>query len=142
MTRFLLDTGIAGLYLARKRGVFERAEAETAKGHRIGIAGPVLAELAFRAEGSPQRERNLRILQRALDVWTLWLPDAKASFEYGRIAFALKAAGRPIGQNDIMIAAIALALGDCTVVTMDSDLSAVTGLVVENWAVPLESGGT
>jgi tRNA(fMet)-specific endonuclease VapC len=135
MTRFLLDTGIAGLYLARKRCVFERAQSETAKGNRVGIAGPVLAELAFRAEGSPQREKNLRILQQALDVWRLWLPDAKASFEYGRIAFALKAVGRPIGQNDIMIAAIALTLGNCTVVTMDSDLSAIPGLAVENWAV-------
>ena len=93
MTRFLLDTGIAGLYMARQRGVFERAQAETAKGNRIGIAGPVLAKLAYRAEGSPLRERNLRTLQRALDVWKLWLPDVKASFEYGRIAFVLKAAG-------------------------------------------------
>ena len=56
MTRFLLDTGIAGLDLARKRGVFERAQAETAKGNRVGIASPVLAELAFRAEGSPHRD--------------------------------------------------------------------------------------
>jgi tRNA(fMet)-specific endonuclease VapC len=54
MTRFLLETGIAGLYLTKKRGVFERAQIETAKGHRVGIAGPVLGELAFRAEGSPQ----------------------------------------------------------------------------------------
>ena len=36
MTRFLLDSGIAGLYLDGKRGVYERAEAETAKGNRIG----------------------------------------------------------------------------------------------------------
>ena len=55
MRRFILDTGIAGLYLDRKRGVFERAEAENAHGNRIGIAAPVLAELAFRAEGSPPR---------------------------------------------------------------------------------------
>ncbi len=136
MTRFILDTGIAGLYLARRRGVFERAEAETAKGNRVGIAGPVLAELAFRAEGSPQRQRNLRSLQRALDVWKLWLPDTKAAFEYGRIAFALKTAGRPIGQNDVMIAAIAMTIGDCTVVTMDSDMSAIPSLTIENWATP------
>lgn len=136
MTRYLLDTGIAGLYLARKRGVFERAQAEIVKGNRIGIAGPVLAELAFRAEGSPHRERNLRILQEALDVWKLWLPDANASFAYGRLAFALKSVGRPIGQNDIMIAAIAMTLGNCTVVTMDGDLSAVPDLTIENWASP------
>jgi len=34
---------------------------------------------------------------------------------------------------DMMIAAIALSLGNCTVVTTDSDLSAVPGLSVENW---------
>src|SRR5579872_270629 len=99
---------MAGLYLARQHGVFERAQKETAKGNRVGIAGPVLAELAFRAEGGPQRDKNLRTLQQALGVWKLWLPDVRSAFEYGRIAFALKAAGRPIGQNDIMIAAIAL----------------------------------
>lgn len=134
MRRFILDTGIAGLYLDRKRGVFERAAAEVAKGNRVGIAAPILGELAFRAEGSPQRERNLLRLRQALDVWKLWLADAAAEFEYGRIAFELKAIGRPIGQNDITIAAIALSLGNTTVVTMDGDLSSVPGLSVENWA--------
>jgi tRNA(fMet)-specific endonuclease VapC len=37
---------------------------------------------------------------------------------------------------DIMIAAVALTLGNTTVVTKDSDLAAVPGLTVENWAVP------
>ena len=34
---------------------------------------------------------------------------------------------------DMMLAAIAMSLGDCTVVTSDSDLFAVPGLSVENW---------
>jgi tRNA(fMet)-specific endonuclease VapC len=134
MTRFILDTGIAGLYLDRKRGVFERAEAEVAKGNRVGIAAPVLAELACRAEGSPKRERNVQRLRQALAVWKRWLADVDTTFEYGRIAFQLKKLGRPIGQNDIWIAAIALTLGKTTVVTMDVDLSAIPGLTVENWA--------
>jgi tRNA(fMet)-specific endonuclease VapC len=83
MTRFILDTGIAGLYLDRKRGVFERAEAEVAKGNRVGIAAPVLAELAYRAEGSPKRERNVQRLRQALAVWKLWLADVDTTFEYG-----------------------------------------------------------
>jgi predicted nucleic acid-binding protein len=33
-----------------------------------------------------------------------------------------------------MIAAIALSLGNATVVTMDSDLASVPGLTVEIWA--------
>ena len=135
MTRFILDTGIAGHYLDRKRGVFERAEAEVAKGNRVGIAAPVLAELAFRAEGSPKRERNLDRLRQALTAWKLWLADTETAFEYGRIAFELKKLGRPIGQNDIWIAAIARTLGNTVVVTMDNDLAAVPGITVENWAI-------
>jgi tRNA(fMet)-specific endonuclease VapC len=142
MTRFILDTGIAGLYLDRKRGVFERAANEIAKGNRVGIALPVSAELAFRAEGSPRRERNLLRLRQAVNVWKLWLADTDAAFEYGRIAFELKKAGRPVGQNDIMIAAIALSLGDCTVVSQDSDMGAIPGLTVENWAAPLETSSS
>jgi len=69
--RFILDTGIAGLYLDRRRGVFERAAAEVAKGNRVGIAAPILGELAFRAEGSPQRDRNLLRLRQALDAFSL-----------------------------------------------------------------------
>jgi len=38
-------------------------------------------------------------------------------------------------QFDHQIAAIALALGQCTMVSEDSDLSSVPGLSVENWAV-------
>jgi tRNA(fMet)-specific endonuclease VapC len=47
----------------------------------------------------------------------------------------LQQAGRATQQVDIQIAAIALTLGNCTIVTSDSDLSAVPGLSVENWAV-------
>jgi tRNA(fMet)-specific endonuclease VapC len=137
MRRFILDTGIAGLYLDRKCGVFERAVAEVARGNPVGIAVPVLGELAFRAEGSPRRDRNILRLRQALDVWKLWLIDNAAAFEYGRLAFELKTIGRPMGQNDIMIAAIAMSLGNTTVVTLDTDLAAVPGLIVENWAEAL-----
>ena len=50
----------------------------------------------------------LRLCQ-ALDVWKLWLVDTAAAFEYGRLAFELKTIGRPVGQNDIMRAAVSSA---------------------------------
>jgi len=134
MRRFLLDTGIAGYYIDRRHGVFERAQAEIALGNWVGIAHPVLAELAYRVEGSVNRDRNLQRLQLALAAWRLWPVTEAAAFEYGRIAAELRRIGRPIGQNDMMIAAIAQTLGSCTVVTADGDLSAVPGLAVENWA--------
>jgi tRNA(fMet)-specific endonuclease VapC len=58
----------------------------------------------------------------------------EVAFEYGRVAIELRRIGRMIGQNDMMIAAIARTVGNCTVVTMDSDLAAVPELTVENWA--------
>lgn len=134
MKRYVLDTGIAGLYIDRKRGVFERARSELNQGNRIGIGAPVLAELAYRAEGSPNRDRNIQRLHLALSSWKLWLATETVAFEYGRIAIELRRMGRLIGQNDMMIAAIARTIGNGTVVTMDSDLTAVPGLAVENWA--------
>jgi tRNA(fMet)-specific endonuclease VapC len=107
MTRYLLDTGIAGMYIDRRGGVHERARAETARGNRIGIAAPVLAELAYRAEGSPNPRRNLQRLHLALASWKLWLVTEEVALEYGRIAAELRRLGRLIGQNDMMIAATA-----------------------------------
>jgi tRNA(fMet)-specific endonuclease VapC len=63
----------------------------------------------------------------------LWPFDASAAQEYGRLFAGLKSIGRPMQQIDIQIAAIALALGNCTVITYDSDLAAVPGLAFENW---------
>jgi tRNA(fMet)-specific endonuclease VapC len=34
---------------------------------------------------------------------------------------------------DIMVAAIAKTLGNCTVISADSDLTAVPGPTIENW---------
>jgi tRNA(fMet)-specific endonuclease VapC len=134
MRRFLLDTGIAGCYIDRRRGVFERAQSETSRGNKVGIAHPVLAELAYRVEGGPNRDRNLQRLRLAIDSWKVWPVTEEAALEYGRIAAELRRIGRPIGQNDMMIASIALIVGNCTVVTMDGDLAAVKGLSIENWA--------
>ena len=44
---------------------------------------------------------------------------------FGRIFAELRRIGRPMQQIDIQIAAIALSLGNCTVVSADSDLAAV-----------------
>jgi tRNA(fMet)-specific endonuclease VapC len=133
MTRFLLDSGIASDYVQRRAEVFERARAEVAKGNPIGIGIPVLAELVAGIEYSSSRDRNMRSLRGALASLRLWPFDEAAAFEYGRIFAQLTRLGRPMQVVDIMIAAIAKTLGNCTVVSADSDLPAVPGLAVDNW---------
>ena len=133
MTRYLFDSGILSAYLDRRSEVFERARVRSAEGHRIGTCVPVLAEIVSGIERSSSRDRNLRALQTALPTLRVWPFDQNTAFEYGRIHAELMRAGRPMQTIDIMIAAVALTLGNCTVVTTDSDLAAVPGLEVENW---------
>lgn len=135
MKRFLLDTGIAGDYMNRRLGVYDRARVERASGNVVGTAVPAVAELAYGFELSVTRDRNMRALQVALASWRLWPFDLAAAHEYGRPAAHLRQTGRPMQVFDIMIAAIALTLGNCTVVTGDTDFAAVPGLVVEDWRV-------
>ncbi len=71
MTRYLLDTGVAGDFINRRRGVYDRARAETAGGNRVGIAMPVLAELAYGVEWRASRDRNMQRLHLALGAWTV-----------------------------------------------------------------------
>ena len=136
MNRFLLDTGIAGHFVNDRRGVRQRARLEAGLGKTIGICVPVLGELYFGVENSATRTRNLQRLILALGQLAVWQYTDQAAKEYGRLAAFLKRTERPMQQIDIQIAAIAITLGNCTVVSTDSDLTAIPGLTVENWATP------
>lgn len=135
MRRFLLDTGIAQDFINDRHGVRKRADAVRRQGGRLGICMPVLGELWSGVEGSISRDRNAQRLRVGLSRLVLWPYTSEAAAEYGRLFSELRRTGRPMQQIDIQIAAIARTLGDCTVVTTDSDLSAVPGLIVENWVM-------
>ncbi|PTE19380.1 VapC toxin family PIN domain ribonuclease [Cereibacter changlensis JA139] len=59
--------------------------------------------------------------------------DAPADAEYGGIRAELEAAGKPIGPNDLLIAAHAYAAGAILVTDNSGEFSRVRGLRVENW---------
>lgn len=135
MRRFLLDTGTAGAFINRRQPVRGRAEAETARGNVVGLCVPGLAELRYGAEFSDDPPRSLQRLAVARAKMRVWPFGEPAAAEYGRLFADLRRRGRPMQQVDVMIAAIARVLGNCTVVTMDSDFSRVPGLTVEDWSV-------
>lgn len=134
MRRYLLDTGIASDYINRRAGVYERAREAVARGDRIGIGTPVLGELWAGVHYSATRARNEKRLKRQLADLTIWPFDNVAAEEYGRLYAELRSTGRPMQQVDIQVAAIALSLGRCTVVTKDSDFAAIAGLDLEDWS--------
>lgn len=131
MTRYLLDTNIISDLIRNPRG-------KAAK--RVGRLGEdnictsviVAAELRYGCarSGSERLRRAVEDLLSEIDV----LPfDVPADAEYGRIRASLEAAGKPIGSNDLLIAAHASATG-ATIVTGNTDeFMRVGGLKVENW---------
>ena len=134
MKRCLVDSGIASNFINDRNAVRDKAKAVSPAGCRIGIPTVVMGELRGGIECSQTATRNRKQLQRELRHFTLWPFDKRAAEFYGRIYAELRRIGRPMQQIDIQVAAVALALGSTTVVTKDSDLAAVPGLNVTDWA--------
>lgn len=133
MRRYLLDTGVASDYVNDRRGVRARCKALVLRGHRLGLCPPVYGELVGGIEMSQSREPNLKKVWRARSHFSMWDYDEAAALAFARVWAELTRIGRPMQQIDMQIAAIAISRGNMTVITYDSDLSAVPGLSVENW---------
>ena len=99
----------------------------------VGISSITYAELRIGVENSARVEENLDRLERFLLPLEIVPFDTEAARHYGRIRSELKRLGCPIGSNDLLIAAHALAL-DATLVTNNvREFSRIGGLRVEQW---------
>jgi len=59
--------------------------------------------------------------------------EAPADVIYGELRARFEKAGQPIGANDLLIAAQALALGHTIVTDNEREFSRIGDLPVENW---------
>lgn len=136
MTRYVLDSNALNAFVNRHEPLSGRVRSARVSGARVGTCEPVVAEVYFGLQLSTSRVVNLRRFEQGLRLIWCWPFDRRAAREYGRLAAELRRVGRPMQVVDMMLAAVALSLGDCVVVTTDSDLSAVNGLRVANWMLP------
>ena len=101
----------------------------------IVLCSVVVGELIYGAErsGPTHRVNNLgRVQQLRRQFLSLPFEDLAAE-EYGKLRAHLAGLGTPIGPNDLMIAAIALANGLTLVTNNTSEFSRVPGLALEDW---------
>jgi tRNA(fMet)-specific endonuclease VapC len=92
----------------------------------------VAAELRYGCakSGSTRLLKAVEDLLGEIDV----LPfDVPADTEYGAIRAELEAVGKPIGSNDLLIAAHAYATGATIVTANANEFRRIRGLKVENW---------
>lgn len=132
---FLLDTNVCVEYL-RKKNANVINHIHSHRPDELRLCSIVVGELYFGAFKSPNPPANLALLATFLPVFlSLPFDDLAAEF-YGQVRADLQAKGTPIGPNDLMIAAIALA-NDLTLVTHNTaEFSRVTGLKLVDWHNP------
>ncbi len=131
MTRFLLDTNVLSDLVRNPQGRVAQRIADVGE-NAVCTSIVVAAELRY---GAAKRgsERLTRQVERILAVLDIQPFDAPADAVYARIRAELERAGAPIGANDLLIAAHALAT-DCVVVTdNEREFVRVSELKVENW---------
>jgi tRNA(fMet)-specific endonuclease VapC len=93
----------------------------------------VKAELLYGAHRSARPDENLRTLDTLFQAFQSVPFDDVAAEHYGRIRAELAAQGTPIGPNDLLIAATALAYNLVLVTHNTREFSRVPGLIVEDW---------
>jgi len=124
----LLDTNIIIAVFAQEAA----AQSQLAATAEVFVPSIALGELYYGARRSGRAAANLaRVDQFAADNIVLGC-DAVTAQEYGEIRNLLRLRGKPIPENDIWIAAIAIQ-NQLTLVTRDEHFSAVDGLKIERW---------
>lgn len=126
--RYLLDTNIVIALFANDESVKERLE----KAEEVFVSSMVMGELFYGAHKSARVGENISRIAVFAHGNTILGCDVETSRLYGEIKYALSMKGRPIPENDIWIAAIAMQHG-LSLVSRDSHFDEIDNLKVEVW---------
>jgi tRNA(fMet)-specific endonuclease VapC len=129
--RYLLDTNILSDLIRNPRGAVWR-RLDGVSNDQVVTSIIVAGELRYGA--SKRRSTSLEGKVEGMLRTFAVLPFARpADVFYGDLRARLEGAGRPIGNNDVLIAAHALA-SDCILVTDNTrEFARIESLTLENW---------
>jgi tRNA(fMet)-specific endonuclease VapC len=132
-TRYLLDTNIC-IYIRQKRPEEVLRRFRKLRPGEAGLSVITYGELLYGAAKSKQRDLALERLHELIALMpALALPE-EAAEAYGTIRAELESKGEMIGNNDLWIAAHAMAVGLTLVTNNESEFRRVHGLKIQNWA--------
>ena len=129
--RYLLDANILSDLVRNPQGRVAQHIREIGEA-RVCTSIIVAAELRYGAakKQSTRLTAQLQAVLGALEVLPL---EAPADTTCGALRARLEKAGRPIGANDLLIGAQALALGYTLVTDNEKEFAQVKDLPRENW---------
>lgn len=129
--KYLLDTNTCVYAIKRFPAVIDRLKGLSPED--LGVSVITLAELWFGALKSSKPERTRASVDAFLCPFEMLPFDRQAAGSYAGIRLRLERGGRPIGERDLLISAIAMSRG-LTVVTHNlGEFGRVPGLAVEDW---------
>jgi tRNA(fMet)-specific endonuclease VapC len=130
--RYLLDTNIC-IYIRQKRPEEVLRRFRKLRPGEAALSVITYGELLYGAAKSEQRVRAIEQLHELVRVLpALSLPEAAAE-AYGTIRAELELNGEMIGNNDLWIAAHALAAGLILVTNNEKEFRRARRLKVQNW---------
>lgn len=129
--RYLLDTNIVSDLVRNPQGKVAQHIRKVGEA-QVSTSIIVAAELRYGAtkKGSPRLSAQLEAVLGALEVLPFEVP---ADAAYGLLRTRLEQAGRPIGANDLLIAAQALSLSYTIITDNEREFAHVEDLRRENW---------
>lgn len=138
MRRYLLGTHILSGLVRHPQGRIAACIAQAGE-KSVSTSMIVASELRFGAakRNASRLTAQVDAILAAIDVHPF---DTPADREYAKLRLHLEQAGTPIGPNDMLIAAHALATESTLVTANTGEFSRVPGLAVKNWleAMPKE----
>lgn len=133
---FLLDTN-AFSDLMREHPKIDVRLAILPSMHQIVICTVVRGEIRYGIERLPQGKRRQELEAKANKLFSI-LPCEPvteiAADHYAKIKLTRQQKGLALDENDLWIAAGAMAL-NAVLISRDSDFQQIDGLTVENWTV-------
>ena len=132
--RYLLDTNIC-IYIRQERPEAVLRRFRKLRPGEAALSVITYGELLYGAAKSKQRVEALDRLRELLH-WLPALPLPETAAEaYGTIRAELASKGEMIGNNDLWIAAHAVATGLTLVTNNEKEFRRVRGLKIQNWTV-------
>lgn len=132
-THYLLDSNMVIYFRQKRSEAIMRRFAQLRPGE-AAISVIAYGELLYGAMKSSAPSSAVERLHNLIqELWPLPLPES-AGETYGRIRADLEARGEMIGNNDLWIAAHAVAAGLTLVTNNEKEFRRVRGLKIQNWA--------
>lgn len=126
--RYLLDTNIIIALFADETII----KNNLAQANEVFIASITIGELYYGARKSGRIQANLIRIEQLVSNITVLVCDSETAQKYGDIKNRLRLKGRPLPENDIWIAALALQ-HQLILVTRDAHFQEVNNLQTIAW---------